>query len=381
MSERRLPPGGGVVWNINTSKTFQKCLHSPAFAPKSTTLQVIALNFTYLRSQLFTMGYHDITILTSKEAGEVTKAQFEEILTEFFRISPIQATSFNRDPSIERVVIEDCLTHGLDRERSIHAAKTATMLTELAFPLHSREVKIAAARYTAYTIEVDDMGNKFLDEVRSFRRDMLLGELQLPLLRSCKAILSELDRHYDQFCSDKFTTSMINHFAASVIEFEMNEEFTATKTSPKFPGYFRAMSGLPEPFGYFVLCREAFSPEAVVLYLQAASDLVDFINLANDLISFYKESIVSTERHNYVYQRAITQGISAHEVLRRIPAEIMETIVNIKSVFSADLTLSKYMDAFIHGYLWFHLSCPRYKISQLNIPTLNRPVFTNEVAI
>ena len=355
---------------------FQKCLDSPAFAPKSTVLQVIALNFTYLRSQLFTMGYHDITISTSKEADEVTKAQFEEILTEFFRISPIQATSFNRDPSIERVVIEDCLTHGLDRERSIHAAKTSTMLTELAFPLHPREVKIAIARYTAYTLEVDDMGHKFLDEVRNFRRDMLFGELQSPLLRSCKAILSELDRHYDQFCSDKFTTSTINFFAASVIEFEMNEEFTATKTSPKFPGYFRAMSGNTESYGCFVLCRDAFSPKAVVLYLQAASDLVDFINLVNDIISFYKESIVSTERHNYVYQRAITQGISVHEVLRSLPAEIMETIVNIKSIFSADLTLSKYMDAFIHGYLWYHISCPRYKISQLNIPTLNRPAFT-----
>lgn len=317
------------------------------------------------------MGHHDFIVSASKEAGEVTKTQFEEILTEFFRTTPIQAISIDRDLSIESLLVEDCLTHGLDRERSIQAAKTACLITDLSYPLHSKEVKTVIARYTAYILEVDDMGDKFLDEVRSFRRDMLLGKLQSPVLCSCRALLSELDRHYDQFCSDKITTAMINYFAATVLEFEMDEEFTALKTSPKSPQYFRLMSGSAEPYAFFILCRDAFSPEAVMLLLQAAPDLMDFINYANDLISFYKESIISTERHNYAYQRAITEGTSVHDVLRSLSTEVMETIVNIKSVCSADPTLSKYMNAFIDGYLLFHLTARRYKISQLNIPTLN----------
>lgn len=53
-----------------------------------------------------------------------------------------------------------------------------------------------------------------------------------------------------------------------------------------------------------MILPEALFPEKLYLdyYLQIAPDLLEFTVIVNDLLSFYKESIVSTERNNYVLQ-------------------------------------------------------------------------------
>jgi trichodiene synthase TRI5 len=90
----------------------------------------------------------------------------------------------------------------------------------------------------------------------------------------------------------------------------------------------------------------------------------------HDLLSFYKESIVSDDRNNYVYQEAMAQRISVHEVLRNLARQIMGYIENIKRTMSTNPDLSKFADEYIRGSIGFHMDASRYRLSELDIPEL-----------
>jgi hypothetical protein len=58
-----------------------------------------------------------------------------------------------------------------------------------------------------------------------------------------------------------------------------------------------------ETYTNFILVQSIF-PENVHLgqFIQAVPDLMDYCGYANDSLSFYIESMIQTERNNYVYK-------------------------------------------------------------------------------
>ncbi|KAN0067520.1 Isoprenoid synthase domain containing protein [Elaphomyces granulatus] len=301
--------------------------------------------------------------------GQVTKQEYEEILTEFFHVAPLPLVIHYRDPSIEETIIKTCLSHGLNRETTIKAAKTGAVTALWMYPLHKKEVQLAIGLFTAFCIEVEDLGDICVEEIRNFRENLLLGRPQLPLLQSCTALPSLFDQYYDRFSSDKITTGLINFMGSCVLEFERTD-FGALESSPKFPNYFRLMTGLAEPYTFFLLQKEFSTPDTFKLLIQAAPDIMDFTDHLNDLLSFYKESIVSDDRNNFVYQQAMAQRISVHEVLRNLARQIMGYIDNIKRTMSTNPDLSKFADEYIRGFIGFHMDASRYRLSELDIPEL-----------
>lgn len=301
--------------------------------------------------------------------GQVTKQQYEDILTEFFRIAPLPSTIYYRDPSIEETIIKSCLSHGLDKEVTIKAAKAGAATAHWFYPLHKKEVQLAIGLFTAFCIEVEDLGDICVEEIRSFRENMILGKPQLPLLQSCAALPSLFDQHYNKFSADKITTGLIGFMGSCVLEFE-GSDFGALESSPKFPNYFRVMTGLAEPYTFFTLQKDFFTPETLKLLIQAAPDIMDYTDHVNDLLSFYKESIVSDDRNNYIYQQAIAQRTTVHEVLWNLVRQIMGYIDNINRTISTNPTLCKFIDAYLRGFIGFHMDIPRYRLSELDIPEL-----------
>jgi Trichodiene synthase (TRI5) len=302
--------------------------------------------------------------------GQVTKQEYEDILIEFFRVAPLpSAIYYNLDPLIEETIIKCCLSHGLDKEMSIKAAKGGAAAACWFYPLHKKEVQLAIGLFSAFSIEVDDLGGNCVEEIRNFRKNMMLGKPQLPLLQSFAALPSLFDQHYDRFSVDKITTGLINFMGSCALEFE-RANFGALESSPKFPNYFRIMTGLPEAFTVFILQKDFFTPETFKLLLQAAPEIMDYTNHVNDLLSFYKESIISDERNNYIYQQAIAQRTSVHEVLWNLVREIMGYIDNINRTISTNPNLFRFVDAYIRGSIGFHIDVPRYRLSELDIPEL-----------
>ncbi|KAK3679715.1 hypothetical protein LTR78_000091 [Recurvomyces mirabilis] len=92
-------------------------------------------------------------------------------------------------------------------------------------------------------------------------------------------------------------TATIQFFNGCLLENRPAECFRIIPGAVEFPQYFRLKTGYAAPYAHFVF-RENIYPEDEFLpiYQPIMPHLVDFINLTNDLMSFYKESILSDER-------------------------------------------------------------------------------------
>ncbi|KAL5042033.1 hypothetical protein BDW71DRAFT_211565 [Aspergillus fruticulosus] len=146
------------------------------------------------------------------------------------------------------------------------------------------EVQQVIATYTAFAILIDDSTNPNL-----LPRDMLrfIGDI--------------VPRFYGPFASDMIRKAMIEFISACAIENRVRGQDYPRIDCAGLPvlletqdRHGRSMRVLCFPRGLF--------PESVFLpaYLPIIPDLVRYVNLANDLLSFYKESVVGRERFNYI---------------------------------------------------------------------------------
>ncbi|KAF5859799.1 hypothetical protein ETB97_002408 [Aspergillus alliaceus] len=304
------------------------------------------------------------------KALHVTKSQYEEILKDFFSCVSFEQ-SWDPDPFVEQSVRAQCLKHGLDQAKTHQLAKYGAAAAQWFYPKHPKDLQIAIGLFTAYFFTVDDLGEQMLDDVRNFRYAIMAREEQPPILKSFAELLSTFDKYYDTFSADKIFTGLIDFMGSCAMEFETLGKFAALESSPNFPRYFRYMTGLAEPYVYFIFHKAAFSSEELALFIQAVPDLMDFSADVNDLLSFYKESIVSNERNTAVFHQAAGGNKDVLEVLRELITRTKGYISRIHKTLAGSPTLLSYAEAYLRGFVGFHMSQSRYRLSELNIPALD----------
>ena len=159
--------------------------------------------------------------------------------------------------------------------------------------------------------------------------------------------------------------------SSTALEYETTGKFNHLQSSPCFPQYFRSMTGNPEAFVYLTVPRSVCSgyDERMNLLIQAVPELIDFTNKANDLLSFYKESIASSERNGYVYHRAEASQVSVLKCLDDMVDEIHGNIQRVEGILRSDPDLLEVISTYIRGYIGFHIIEPRYKIHELEVPS------------
>lgn len=298
----------------------------------------------------------------------ISEAEYKVILKPFF--AEVSFTkSIESDPSIEKFVLERILDHGIPKERAIKLAIQAAGAAEWFYSQHPRDTKLVIALFTVYFTAIDDMGLEYLESIKNFRKNMMAGQCQPRLLQSFSMLLRGFDQHYDTFSADKITTGLISFMGSCAIESETQDQFHALKTAPGFPRYFRIMTGLAEPYAYFILRKDLCSPENRNLSIQAVPDIMDFTDTVNDILSFYKESILSPERNTFVYHRAKSEGKNIPQVLWDMTVETKQYIHNIEATLASNTQLSSVVDAYMRGYVGFHANQPRYKLNQLDMFT------------
>lgn len=315
------------------------------------------------------------TMSTTLETS-VSKNECREILDEFF-LGVSFEINYDPDPSLEKFLIDSCLSHGVTKETAVKLAKLGAALAKQYYPLHSPDLQRLIGLYTSYFFLVDDLGPEFLDDIRNFGRNATRGMPQNPFLKSFAALLPNLDQYYPGLCSSRFTTGLIHYMDFCALEIETTGKFLHLPTSKGFPVYFRRTTGLPESWTFFTLTNDIWSEENMNLFLQATPDMIDFTNAVNDLLSYYKESTISDERNTYIYHRALADEIPVSEVLRCLVTEIHNYIDNIKTTVSDSPTLLEVVDRYLGGLIQFHVMQPRYKLCELEIPSLMEKMTQN----
>lgn len=169
-------------------------------------------------------------------------------------------------------------------------------------------------------------------------------------------------------CADIYHEAIVcSIIAISTLKFATGTAIEAlpslqTRTSPEAACYLRAMTGIPE---YYTIC--IFPPSiSYADYKDALPSIGDFINLQNDLLSFYKEELTGEECNLASYLNMFRGGESKIDVLEWL----MERAV---ACYNRALQLLKREDAkaalraFGQGYLDFHFQSKRYKLAEIGV--------------
>ncbi|KAJ5741057.1 hypothetical protein N7493_000929 [Penicillium malachiteum] len=175
-------------------------------------------------------------------------------------------------------------------------------------------------------------------DMLEFCRNLLENRPLPKPFQGCAALFKQLDEHYLDFIASRAVIGLMNHMDSTALEDGEMGKFFHLQKSSAFPHYFRWMKGNPEPFVYFA------APKNRLYYLLSMMVIV--------------------------YHRVQAEKISVVECLNRMVDEIHARIHRIEATLASHPELSKIAMNYVRGYLGFHITEPRYKISQLNVPSL-----------
>ncbi|KAK6988669.1 terpenoid synthase, partial [Favolaschia claudopus] len=289
-------------------------------------------------------------------------------------------------------------------------------LIESAHKYASLDVRFLYARLTALCLFLDDsIENGLFDDVAMFSHRMYLGQKQQhPVLALYQATMQELsDIHgNDTVLRDLAVLPFIVHIDACMIEMTLEVSLntrgdTRDKTSqqnlpalaPKFPHYLRSKSGIAEPYAALVFKASKEQELPLIRYVRALPDLLFFLEVNNDVLSFHKEELAG-ETHNLIHLRtqslvsvrAKGTGPDGHwttqDTVQLLCNELSETVLRIDGLFQlekcerkmrgeleekdgvddlddVDLQIARQWRIARDGNIAYHLDCKRYKLEFL----------------
>ncbi|KAB8204801.1 isoprenoid synthase domain-containing protein [Aspergillus parasiticus] len=192
----------------------------------------------------------------------------------------------------------------------------------------------------------------------------------------------EIPKFYGSFASDMIRKSIIEFACSCVVENEHHGKIIASRTTPDVPYYFRQKTGLSEAYAFFSFPETLFPEKAVLpVYLPVISDIERYINLANDLLSFYKECVVGEEQFNYFHSHAKSNRITPVESLRSAATDLTRCIHDVKAALSAYPAFSASVTQVFHGYVVYHCSSSWYRLSELNLRNIRADRVGNGVLL
>jgi len=288
-------------------------------------------------------------------------------------------------------------------------------VVERAYPCASIELKLLYAKLTAIAILIDDSleDEAVYAEILQFSHRLYLGHGQENgMLALYHANMKDLSGVYgdDAVLRGLAIVPWINYIDACLLEkvlFTTQREQTAISPcdstsfadadalAPKFPHYLRSKSGIAEAYaaGIFKATKEQNIP--FTRYIRVLPDLTFFIEVINDILSFYKEELAG-ETYNLIQLRTrslsssgargsgVGEKWTAHDTLLLLCDEVraatyridrmlrleeceakMRGETGIGEVDEVDLEIARQWRGWRDGYISWHFECRRYKLSPL----------------
>ncbi|TGO10639.1 hypothetical protein BTUL_0129g00210 [Botrytis tulipae] len=306
------------------------------------------------------------------DRDSVSKAQFETIARKLLQDISYKPLIIHQDVDLESNVLEQLMevarVQHLDLKKIPQIAKFSVQAVPLLYPWHEKTLQKLITMYIAYFYVIDDCIQNLLPNLRSFRQNLLAGTSNGPVLDGWMKVLAQIVAYYGPFASDFVYSGTFELITMAVFESEIGEEFHCSPHAPNFPGYLRSKIGLLEPFAKYLFPEKVF-PEVTCLqhYLPATPDLLELNASLNDVLSFYKESVVSTERNNYVYNYSAARGVTVHKALEDTAASLVECIRRLRLLFSSEPEMLKVVNSYIEGYIAINW-LPRYRLDECDLP-------------
>ena len=301
-----------------------------------------------------------------------TEREYEQIVNNFLSDISFKAPLARSKLDLQSLVEKRMASQGVSpimMDRVKRCIKTGIKITTLTYSFLSPAAQEAIATYASYVISIDDLITELSKELETYTATLTLGRKHRhTLLQGLTNHLGDQCRIFGPFGGDMIVKGTIEFLSSAVIEARQTEGLFLPKDAGEYLNFFRAKTGVAEPFAFFCFPEDTY-PETAYLdtYVKAVPSIMLFLGYVNDILSFYKEEASPTDSAGFIHSHSKLHTISLAQSLRQITRETVQVVHQLRNICSEDHLLSQHMDKFIQGYIWYHLSCSRYKLSELNI--------------
>lgn len=305
--------------------------------------------------------------VASSARYEITKTEYEATLKDMLKVMGV---SLSRKQLPCARLTDKIFAHisqvTLNQELARKVSNVAALVAVYFYPSHDEDVQRLIGMYTALYLVLDDEGDTMVAEISQFRKRLTKQESQSAPFELLTRLFSEFDRVFPPVVANKLFAGILASLTSLEVELDRSTEFTGVG-SPMFAKYFRNMNGSSEAYVYFLLAHEGLTVSKLKYFLQAVPELWNITDEINDLMSFYKESIVGDERDTYVYHQARVTGVSIQDALQNLAKDIPRRSELIGRIFEDDNLLRDKAQQFVIGQIEFYLTSERYRLSELHL--------------
>jgi hypothetical protein len=298
--------------------------------------------------------------------------QCADTINSFLKDISYRYPALRFDPTLKTRVEDVMKLRGISLETIQRIQPYIDASVELAITSYSYtspQIQEAVALFTAYAISIDDLGHEFPVEMRNFTSLLLLGQPQKnKFLQEACLWLTNYGPLFGQFAESMIAKSTMDFISGCYLELEREKLDDSASTTLEFAEYLRIKTGSAEAFAFFLFPEETFPEENLLqTYLPAVPHLVQYFNLVNDLLSFYKEA---HEHANFINNNARAQNITLFQSLESIRKTTADHFHTIRAILSQNREVQEKIESFMYGYVVYHMCSRRYKLSELDVPAV-----------
>jgi hypothetical protein len=257
------------------------------------------------------------------------------------------------------------------------AVVPAICVSHMPFRRYSTELKIYLTIYTALAIYIDNvMGVQpeiMIPELRKLPARWGLGLLENsyedPIIGLyMRHVTLETPKHYGPYGTGVIVKGSIDYLIGCLLEGELPDRMQVPKTASRWTSFFRGKTGMGELYAHFIFPQEQFKePHHLESFVPTVPDIAELINKINDVCSYYKECVVSSEDYNFVMTESRRTGLTPVQILRQICHEQVELVREVKEALAAHPLAHEAFSGFINGYLMYHCTNSRYRLYEIGV--------------
>ncbi|CAI7622241.1 unnamed protein product [Penicillium discolor] len=213
--------------------------------------------------------------------------------------------------------------------------KTGIGIATTTFQTTPFNIQCTVAIFTTYCLIIDDFAHdlEFKHHLKRFNICLLTRQPQgSPVLESMGEFLSSFHSIFGQFAGDMIIKDSLQFISACYAETE-SENIQFPAEAHLFPSYFRLKVGVAEAYSFMLFPTAQFS-EAECL--------------------------------RYYLPLIPCKGLTEIEFLRKLCDDTSDVIRTLRTLGKAHPGLSKAVEAFVSGYVVYHLTQTRYRMEDLN---------------
>ena len=133
-------------------------------------------------------------------------------------------------------------------------------------------------------VYIDDMVSKDPTPVVAFQERFLRRQPQLdPVLDAAAEVFMRIYQYYDAYAANCIITSALEFLTFFSVEAKI-QELPLVRKAYRFPWFLRERTGVAEGFAFLMFPKRLGVD--IMEYIQAMPDMVIWIDLANDLLSY-----------------------------------------------------------------------------------------------